>query len=148
MTYLYALLITFHLLYLMYKNLKTTSSGVFRQSKKLQNAIEIVLVLTVGLLPVTFLWVPFYHGTFGQSLGACWITNMNNECELLGFTDGILFGFGIFQTVSFILLLAFFGTVIVFCGFALKYRLTRRHHLKTICQTLLLMSFLAMSAMV
>ena len=148
-TYFFAVGTTLHLLYLVYRQMKKDNSNIRPQkSETLKTTLEIILVLICLLSPLTFLWVPFYHGTYGVSAGSCWITNINKDCTLVGFTDQIAFGFGIFQTTSFIIVIVFIGVLALFCGFAFKYKQTRRHHWKTICQTIILMSFLTVSAVV
>ena len=148
-TYFFAVGTTLHLLYLVYRKMKKDNSNLRPQkSERSKTTLEIVLVLTCLLSPLTFLWVPFYRGTYGVTAGACWITNTNKDCTHVGFTDQIAFGFGIFQTASLFIVVVFIGVLALFCGFAFKYKQTRRHHWKTIRQTIILMSFLTVSAVV
>ena len=146
-TYFFAIGITIHVLHLVYSQLRKNDSNIQPQRlSRLKITLEIALVLVCILTPLTFLWVPFYHGTYGVALKSCWIINMNKECKILGFKDQISFSFGIFEAASFIIVAAFAAIAILFCVFAFRYKLTRRHHLRTISQTLLLMTFLTISA--
>ena len=70
------------------------------------------------------------------------------DCHFLGFQDHIALTLVIFVITSLIVVLVFAGVVILFCSYAAKYKLTRRHHLKTICQTLTLLSFMTLRALI
>ena len=149
-TYLFAVGVTLFLLFLVFKQLRADKSYVqVQQNTKCRLIFEISLTLFCTVSPLTYLWVPFYHGSYGDaSLISCWIIDTKLDCTYIGFEDQIGLSFGIFYATSFIIVVAFAGIVILFCVFAAKYKLTRRQHLKTICKTLILMTFITASALI
>ena len=146
-TYLIATLITLYLLYIVYTTIRAQNEKThWVESKKI---IDLIALVVCVILPVSFLWIPMYHGTYGSDSISCWIIHTRQkDCEFLGFHDIVCFSFGIFYLTSCIIIVAFAGVALVFCTFAIRYRTTRHRLLKSICQTLLLMTFITLSALV
>ena len=148
-TYLFAVGVTLFLLFLVFKQLRADKSYVqVQQNTKCRLIFEISLILFCIVSPLTYLWVPFYHGTYGDALVSCWIINTKLDCNYIGFEDQAGLSFGIFYATCFVIVVGFAGIVVLFCVFAAKYKLTRRQHLKTICKTLILVIFITASALI
>ena len=109
-----------------------------------------MVVSFIVICPPMVLWIPFYHNTYGSSTVSCWMTTVDENCTVLefGLTDQIVFGFGVFEVVSIAIIFIFVSLAVQFCKYAYRYRITRRHHLKTLRQTLCFMSFMVISALI
>ena len=148
-TYLLAMVTTLYLLYIMYKQIKGDNTFKLTQSFGSRILMDVLVIIFCIISPLCYMWVPFYHGTYGSTPVACWVINTREtDCKFLGFQDQLGLSFGIFFVTSLVILIAFAGVAVLFCTFAAKYKLTRHHHLNTICQTLTLMGFMTISALI
>lgn len=150
MTYFFVLVITIYLMYKIYRQLRRKgilfSNGP--QHKIVHLLIEAVTVVCVVLLPLTFLWVPFYHGTYGIYSTSCWIQKVDIHCnKSIGSIEQIAFT-TILRIVMIVVLTSFAVLSVLFCRFACRYHQTRRTHLRTVRQTFLLMCFFALSSLI
>lgn len=151
MMYLFALCISILLVCTIYSQLHSKDLfSSFRNPKKAKMCMEIMIVSLIGFCPLMVLWIPFYHNTYGSFNIACWMRIVDENCTVLefGLIDQIVFGFGAFQMISIAIIFIFISLAVQFCRYAYHYRLTRRHHLKTLCQTLFFMSFMVISALI
>ena len=150
-TYLLAMVITLNLLYTMCRKMRGYNTYMLIQSFLWKKVLkDIILVLTCVCFPLCYLWIPFYHGSFGNNTSiACWIIHTREtDCQFLGFGDQISMGFGMYYIISFFVVVAFVAVATLFCIFAAKYKLTRRYHLKVICQTLSMITCIVISALI
>ena len=150
MTYFFVFVITMYLIRKVYQKLKSIPSiNINLQPKRLYCIVrEVAVVGCVVLLPLTFLWVPFYNNTYGIYSTTCWIQKFDNHCnESIGSIEQIAM-VSILRIVMIVVIVSFFILSVLFCRFAYYYRDTRKAHLKTIRQTFLLMCFFVVSSLI
>ncbi len=83
-TYFIIVAVTAHLMHLVCRQLlwsKSSEKCNCWTSNKIR--ADIVIVLSCLLLPLTYLWIPFYHGTYGIHYTTCWIQKVNLTCHKL-----------------------------------------------------------------
>ena len=149
MTYFFVLVITVYLIYKVYCQLNDSPSTTLSKHKSsYYKLLEGGVVTSVVLLPLTFLWVPFYHDTYGIYATSCWIQKVDIHCnKSIGRIDQIAM-VSVLRIVMIIVIISFLILSVLFCRFACHYRETRRAHLKTIRQTFLLMCFFVVSSLI
>ena len=117
------------------------------QTGRNKKLIEAGFVLFLIALPLTFIWIPFFNGTYGNAGGSepwCWLVIHNKDCseDIAGFWEQI--GLWYLPLGILGLLIVFFVllTVCIFCKRACSYELTRRKHEKKAFETVFLLVFL------
>ena len=151
MLYLFALCISILLVSTIYSQLHSKDFlSSFKNPKQVRVGMEVVVVSLIIFCPTLVLWVPFYHSTYGPNSVSCWLRTVDENCTALefGLMDQMVFGFGVFEVLSVAIIVIFLSLAVQFCKYACQYQLTRRHHLKTLGQTLFFMSFMVMSALI
>ena len=98
--------------------------------------------------PLTYLWIPFVHGTYTLAGGWCWIRTIDKNCKTVGLGDEIIFGYGVFEAVGIISIILTTLFAILYCRLAYTHRVVRHQHLITLRQTLFLLGFLITSVVV
>lgn len=151
MTYFFVFVITMYLVGKVYRELKSTSSITIvnlRHQRLHQFVWEGAVVACVVLLPLTFLWIPFYHDTYGIYATSCWIQKVDGHCnKSIGGIEQIAM-VSVLRIIMIIVIVSFSILSILFCRFACYYHDTRKAHLRTIRQTFLLMCFFVVSSLI
>ena len=150
--YVLALCISILLVCTIYSHLHSKDFfSPLKRSRKARICVETLVLSIVVLGPLAFLWIPFHHDTYGMhNTATCWMRTIDRNCTTLrfGLIDQGLFGFGMFGILCLAIILIFIAIAVQFCKYAYIYRLTRHQHLKTMRQTLILMSFMVVSALI
>lgn len=150
MTYFFVFVITVYLIGKVYRELKNTSTISFNmQHERFRYFLcEGVVITGVVLLPLTFLWIPFYHDTYGIYSTSCWIQKVDIHCKKsIGSIEQIAM-VSVLRIIMIVVIVSFFILSVLFCRLACYYRDTRKTHLRTIRQTFLLMCFFAISSLI
>ena len=115
-------------------------------SKKSTDAVILGLAL---LLPLTYLWVPFYHDTYGIYATSCWIQNKDENCsKSTGSSDQIVCT-GILRASTIIVIVTILILLVIFCRTSAHFKqIQSRQMRRKIKQTLLLMVFFLSSFIV
>lgn len=137
----------FFLLYVVCSNLygnplKSTNP---MKKKGLFVFLEVFCVLFSILFPITYLFVPFIHGTYNLAGGWCWIMTINEHCKSVGLKDQIILGYGIFEGIGLLSILLTSVFAVLYCRQAYIHKIVRHQHLITLRQTLFLLGFLIAS---
>ena len=150
MTYLFVFVITIYLIGKVYRELRSVSSTLINlQHESFRRFVrEGAVVACVVLLPLTFLWVPFYHDTYGIYATSCWIQKDDIHCnKSIGGIEQIAM-VSVLRIITISVIVSFCILSVLFCRFACYYRDTRNSHFKTIRQTFLLMCFFVVSSLI
>lgn len=137
----------FFLLYVVCSNIRGNPLKSTKSTRKkcLLIVIEVLSVLLSVCFPLSYLHVPFLHGTYSLAGGWCWIETINEHCEDVGLKDQIVLGYGIFEAVGLLSILLATTFAIIYCRQAYIHKVVRHQHLITLRQTLLLLGFLIAS---
>ena len=152
MTYFFVFVITVYLIGQIYYKLSSrsmSSTVCIVNNRNIQPLIlEVSVVVGVIVIPLTFLWVPFYNDTYGIYATSCWIQKVDTHCnKSIGSIEQIVLT-SVLRIIMIIVIISFIILSAIFCRFACHYRDTRRAHLKTIRQTLVLMCFFVLSSLI
>ena len=140
-SYMFTLGITVFSLYIVYKQLKSDPFQRVATSKRLRMALEMIFVLSVILIPLTYHWIPFIQGNYGLAGPFCWIRGIDENCTKVGSQEQLVF-YSIAETIGTISILAAVILAVVYCRIACKYKNIKSQQSKLVRQTLLLMCFL------
>ena len=151
MTYFFVFVITVYLIGKVYRELKNTSTTIsFNfQHKRFRHFLwEGIIITVVVLLPLTFLWIPFYHDTYGIYSTSCWIQKVDIHCnKSIGSIEQIAM-VSVLRIIMIVVIVSFLILSVLFCRFACYYRDTRVAHLRTIRQTFMLMCLFVISSLI
>ena len=137
----------FFLLYVVCSNLRGNplkSKNLVRR-KWLFIFFEVLCILFSVSFPLTYLYIPFIHGTYNLAGGWCWIMTIDETCKNVGLQDQIILGYGIFEGVGLLSILLTSVFSIIYCRQAYIHKIVRSQHLITLRQTLCLLGFLVAS---
>ena len=148
-TYILITIITLHLIQIVSQKILWTKTKVVSTctfSKKSADAVILGLAL---LLPLTYLWVPFYHDTYGIYATSCWIQKMDENCsKSIGSLDQIVCT-GILRASMIIVIVTIIVLLVIFCRTSARFKqIQSRQIRRKIKQTLLLMVFFLSSFIV
>lgn len=107
--------------------------------------LEVFCILFSVCFPLTYLHIPFLHGTYSLAGGWCWIETINEQCKDVGLKDQIVLGYGIFEAIGLLSIVLATVFAIIYCRQAYIHKIVRNQHLITLRQTLLLLGFLIAS---
>ena len=149
MTYFFVFVITVYLLGKIHQKLTRSSLINTTQHKSYQLLfLEVTAVASVIIIPLTFLWVPFYNDTYGIYATSCWIQKIDIHCnKSVGSIEQIVLT-SVLRIIMIVVIISFVILSAIFCRFACYYRDTRKAHLKTIRQTFILMCFFVLSSLI
>ncbi len=82
---------------------------------------DTVIVLFCLLLPLTYLWVPFYHGTHGKYSMTCWIKEYHKCNQSAGSYDQIIC-LSVMRATMMIVIAAILTLISIFCWSSVHYR--------------------------
>ena len=136
----------FYLFYLICVHCRGSGGSLYR--KKYQWLVEGFCLLFAICFPLTYIWIPFLHGTYNLAGGWCWIKTIDKNCKNVGLKDEIIFGYGVFETVGIITIVLTVLFAILYCRLAYLHRVVRHQHLITLRQTIFLLGFLVTSVLV
>ena len=119
-----------------------------RRNQCCQWLFEVSCVIFAICFPLTYLWIPFVHGTYGLAGGWCWISTIDVNCKDNGLRDEIVFGYGVFEGVGVVTIILTIVFAVLYCKLAYTHEVVRHQHLITLRQTLLLLGFLITSVLV
>lgn len=136
----------FYLFYLVCAHCQ--GNGGNPHGRKYQWLLEVFCLLLAICFPLTYLWIPFVHGTYTLAGGWCWIRTIDQTCNDVGLNDEIIFGYGVFETVGIITILLTILFAVLYCRLAYTHKIVRHQHLITLRQTLFLLGFLITSVIV
>ena len=148
-TYILIIIITLHLIQIVSQKILWTGTKILSTctiSKKSTDAVILGLAL---LLPLTYLWVPFYHDTYGIYATSCWIQNKDENCsKSTGSSDQIVCT-GILRASMIIVIVTILILLVIFCRTSTHFKqIQSRQMRRKIKQTLLLMVFFLSSFIV
>ena len=154
-TYFCVFVITVFLLYTIHQLLRSAPAHRFDSTRQraVRASLEVVMVISMIFLPLSFTWVPFLHENYGYEIysTSCWIQSYqaDHDCNksTSGTIDQIAY-LSVLRVVMIAVLIAFTALSVLFCRFACRYNQTRERHLKTIRQTFLLTCFFLLSSLI
>ena len=121
---------------------------LYVRNRCFQWLFEVLCVLFAIFFPLTYVWVPFVHGTYALAGGWCWISTIDNNCKDNGLRDEITFGYGVFEAVGIVTIILTIFFAALYCRLAYSQKVVRHQHLITLRQTLFLLGFLLTSILV
>ena len=136
----------FYLFYLICCHYRGTTGGLYR--KNYWWLVEGFCLLFAICFPLTYVWIPFLHGTYNLAGGWCWIKTIDRSCRNVGLKDEIIFGYGVFETVGIVTIVLSVMFAILYCRLACVHKIVRHQHLITLWQTIFLLGFLTTSVVV
>lgn len=139
-----------YLLYLVCVNYRGSVllGGKLYKKKYLWLLFEGFCILFSICFPLTYLWIPFVHGTYSLAGGWCWIRTIDKSCKNTGLDDEIIFGYGVFEAVGITTIALTTLFAILYCQLAYAHKVVRHQHLITLRQTVYLLGFLVTSVVV
>lgn len=139
----------FYLVYLVCANCRGSALHSGKLSRRrYQWLFEGLCVLLAICFPLTYIWIPFIHGTYTLAGGWCWITTIDKNCKTIGLNDEIIFGYGVFEAVGILCIVLTTLFAVLYCRLAYAHEIVRHQHLITLRQTLFLLGFLVTSVVV
>ena len=140
--------LTAYLMVLTYKRLDGRKVSCCFKCCKGSTIKELVCVCIIYILPLCYLWVPFYHHTYGMSDTVCWIRSTDNDCNPI---NNSRIDFFTLEATNFFLsvvvIISFTVLILTFLSLIMQYHRTREHGFKTLCKMLVLTLVLSVSTL-
>jgi len=151
-TYILITIITIHLIQLVSQKMIWTKKTKLRNTCNnffKRKSADVVLLGLALLLPLTYLWIPFYHDTYGIYATSCWIQKIHQNCsKSIGSLDQIVCT-GILRASMIIVIVTIFVLLVIFCRTSARFKQIQSQQMRRkIKQTLLLMVFFLASFIV
>ena len=97
-----------------------------QHSRKLTISFEVAYITFSILFPLTYIWVPFIHHTYGWAAAWCWISGLNyDDCSENypeGFWEQMAYGYIPFTLVGTVSTVLIFIMVVKYCQWIREYR--------------------------
>ena len=138
-SYLLVIIITSHLMHLVCHQLLKVKSS--QDTCKISNKkfVDVIIVIFTLLLPLTYLWIPFYHNTYGIYATSCWIEKVDRHCQKnIGSLDQIICT-SVLRATMIVVIIAIVALFVIFCWSSSQIRNTQMRNV--VKQTLYLMAF-------
>ena len=133
-----ALGVILYIMLLICVSMKCNHLSTTTLSRRTRILLEALYLLSVILLPLTIIWIPLKNGNYGLAVAWCWIRAINQDCDDVGLIEQLVLGFGGYEIVSIVGVLA----ILVL---AITYRKTSTNFPRV--KRLLLQSFTLTSSM-
>lgn len=122
----------------------------WQMSSRCKKLMEVFLFLCLIFLPLLLAWIPFVHSNYdGGGEPWCWIVTVNKDCSRNdeGFWEVLGLWYTPLGILGPVIVLCVCVVIGVFCKRAYTYRLTRRSHGRKAWETVVLLAFLMLFAL-
>ncbi len=106
---------------------------------------EVMYICGTILFPLTYLWVPFYHHTYGISETICWIKSHDEHCKRIMTEIDYTIVNATSWLMKIIVLISFLVLIAVFYSVLKRYRDSKEKNSGTIGRSLVLIVLLCIS---
>ena len=135
---LFALGVILYILLLVCVNTRWTSLKFENLSTRARIFLECLYVVTIVLLPLTYIWVPFWNGNYGLAVAWCWIKSVDGNCNVTGMIDQMVVGYIMYVVVGLVGVVTMIGVTVAYCRLSTAEIV---HIRKLLLQSLVLTSF-------